>query len=171
LEGRGGGEEFFSRDQGFFYREGGRRGRTRKKDPMPKELFFPFSAGFTVPTATSRLGQPTNGGNARRVGSGKKAAWASDLFSGVGRGEVKKSMHGTWIATGERVLSQTQIPWSASSKRRGGEGGRQGYQPTHTINNTGPLQHSQQIQHEPGPHQHFQQIQHDSLLFFINYYI
>jgi hypothetical protein len=91
---------------------------------MLKELFFPFPAGFTVPTATSRLGQPTNGGNAGRVRSGKKAALAPGLFSGGrGEGKVKKGMHGTWIATGERVLSQTQIPWSASSKRRGGGGG------------------------------------------------
>ena len=121
-----GGEEknFFLGPRIFLQGGGGGEGGPGKKDPMAKQLFFPFPAGFTVPTATSRLGQPTNGGNAGRVGSGekKKPLGRRVFFSGVGRGEgkVKKGMHGTWIATGERVLSQTQIPWSASSKRRGG---------------------------------------------------
>ncbi len=46
------------------------------------------------------------------------------------------------------IAGSNFFSWSASSKRSGGEGGRRGFQPTHTINNTGPLQHSQQIQHD-----------------------
>ncbi len=64
---------------------------------------------------------------------------------------MKKSMHGTWIAAGKRVLCYRRLKYFflvSKQQEEWGEGGRQGFQPTHTINNTGPLQHSQQIQHD-----------------------
>jgi hypothetical protein len=138
---RGGGEEknFFLGAKDFFTGRGGGEGGPGKKTRCPRSFFSLSPRASLFPQRhrdwVSRLTEETPGG----LGREKKAAWAPGLFSGVGRGEgkVKKGMHGTWIATGERVLSQTQITWSASSKRRGGEGGRQGFQPTHTINNTG----------------------------------
>ncbi len=40
----------------FFYREGG-EGGPGKKTRWQRSFFFPLPAGFTVPTATSRLGE------------------------------------------------------------------------------------------------------------------
>ncbi len=86
-----GGRRFFSDRAFFFTGRGGEEGGPGKKTRSQRSFFSPFPAGFTVPTATSRLGQPTNGGNAGRVGSGKKSpfdAWS--FFWGEGWGRVKK---------------------------------------------------------------------------------
>ncbi len=86
-----GGETIFFGPRNFFYRREGGGFRHPEKRPGAKEAFFSLPAGFTVPTATSRLGQPTNGGNARRVGREKKAPLAPGLFSGgVERTEGEK---------------------------------------------------------------------------------
>ncbi len=102
--GRGGEKKIFSRAKDFFLQGGRRRRffsraedfftgrgegfRDPDKDKVPKGFFFP-PRGFTVPTATSRLGQPTNGGNAGR--GEKKAALAPGPCLGGNGGKVKKN--------------------------------------------------------------------------------
>jgi hypothetical protein len=60
-----------------------------------------YYRGFIVLTATSQLGQPTNKGNARRVGWKKKPLWRLVLVWGGG-GKVRKrgknrKFKNTWL--------------------------------------------------------------------------
>jgi hypothetical protein len=65
---RGGGRIFKGRLCLRIFFRGGRknffRAQKRRRRQSRPVIFFGGPCGFTVPTATSRLGQPTNGGNA-----------------------------------------------------------------------------------------------------------
>ncbi len=112
-----GGRRFFSRTEDFFYRGrggnvffldlnfflqegGGRRGRTRKKRPDVKGVFFPLSPRASLfpqrhRDGVSRLTEGTPGG----LGREKKPLWRLVFFSGGGvewgqgekRGKIENS--------------------------------------------------------------------------------
>jgi hypothetical protein len=116
---------FFS-DRGFFFTGRGEEREDPEKRQDAKGAFFSLPAGFTVPTATSRLGQPTNGGNTGRVGRKKKPLWRLVFFLGEGWGQSEKRhayyLDSSWRAS--TLLSQAQIYFLGQQAARGvgGEG-------------------------------------------------